>query len=173
MIIKYIESNNLIIMSLQDKFVTFIKYTIIELVTNSSISMRDYCSDDERPQSALYDALKHNNNNFELAISSVAKNLSENQEIINYLKLLFPSKYQDIKVEEVGECEEAEDKDESEEGDCEEGECEDGECDDDMYENKSDFFHIVIKSAGLHQMFNAHADNCDNFQDKLFEIMKK
>jgi len=152
-------------MSLQDKFVTFIKYTIIELVTNSSISMRDYCSDDERPQSALYDALKNNNNNFELAISSVAKNLSENQEIINYLKLLFPSKYQDIKVEEVGddECEECE------EGDDEE--CE--ECDDDMYENKSDFFHIVIKSAGLHQVYNAHADNCDQFQDKLFEIMKK
>jgi hypothetical protein len=161
-------------MSLQDKFVTFIKYTIIELVTNSSISMRDYCSDDERPQSALYDALKNNNNNFELAISSVAKNLSENQEIIDYLKLLFPSKYQDIKVEEVGddECEEAECED------CEEGECDD-ECedceegDDDMYENKSDFFHIVIKSAGLHQVYNANADNCDQFQDKLFEIMKK
>jgi len=154
-------------MSLQDKFVTFIKYTIIELVTNSSISMRDYCSDNKRPQSALNDALKHNNNNFELAISSVAKNLSENQEIINYLKLLFPSKYQDIKVEEVGddECEEAE-CEECEEGDDEEG-------DDDMYENKSDFFHIVIKSAGLHQVYNAHADNCDQFQDKLFEIMKK
>jgi hypothetical protein len=162
-------------MSLQDKFVTFIKYTIIELVTNSSISMRDYCSDDERPQSALYDALKHNNNNFELAISSVAKNLSENQKIINYLKLLFPSKYQDIKVEEVGECEEAEDKDkdECEEGECEEGESEEDECDDDMYESKSDLFHIVIESAGLHQMFNAHADNCDNFQYMLFEIMKK
>ena len=125
-------------MSLQDKFVTFIKYTIIELVTNSSISMRDYCSDNKRPQSALNDALKHNNNNFELAISSVAKNLSENQEIIDYLKLLFPSKYQDIQQEDILQDVE----EETEEGECEEEDCE-------RDDNLCEFFNIVINYAGL------------------------
>lgn len=146
-------------MSLQDKFVTFIKYTITELTTNSSISMRAYCSDNKRPQSALNDALKHNNNNFELAISSVAKNLSESQEIIDYLKLLFPSKYQDIQEDILQDVEE-------EEGECEE---EDGECDDNLCE----FFNIVINFAGLHQVYNLHDDDCYKFQNELFGIMKK
>ena len=162
-------------MSLQDKFITFIKYTIIEIVTNSSISMRDYCSDVERPQSALYDALKNNNNNFELAISSVAKNLSENQEIINYLKLLFPSKYQDIQLEDVEDVESVESVEEdTEEEDEDDIQQEESECDDEeMYENKSEFFNIVIKFAGLHQVYNAHDDDCYKFQNKLFGIMKK
>ncbi len=149
-------------MSLQDKFVTFIKYTITELVTNSSISMRDYCSDNKRPQSALNDALKHNNNNFGLAISSVAKNLSESQEIIDYLKLLFPSKYQDIQQEDILQDVE----EETEEGEDEEEDCE-------RDDNLCEFFNIVINYAGLHQVYNLHDDDCYKFQNELFEIMKK
>jgi hypothetical protein len=80
-------------MSLQDKFTTFIKYVIIQLVTNNNTDIRDYDRDVKSVKSTLKNELKKHNNNFELAIESTAKILAENEYIISQLKIRYPDKY--------------------------------------------------------------------------------
>jgi len=89
-------------MSLQDKFTTFIKYVIIQLVTNNNIDIRDYDRNINSVKSTLKNELNKHNNNFELAIESTAKLLTENEYIISQIKIMYPDKYtEDVTNDDV------------------------------------------------------------------------
>jgi hypothetical protein len=69
---------------MEEVLVEFIKWSLIELACNSELDNRGYNLNKEKP-SNLKDALKRNDNNFERAISQVARVLSLDE---NFKKLV-------------------------------------------------------------------------------------
>ena len=149
-------------MSLQDKFTTFIKYVIIQLVTNNNTDIRDYDRDVKSVKSTLKNELKKHNNNFELAIESTAKILAENEYIISQLKIRYPDKYtEDVTNDDVDK-------------DC----CDDDKdcCDDDedcCDNERDDFYNFIISYSGLYQVHNLHPDETSKMSNKLFKLLSQ
>lgn len=171
-------------MSLQDKFTTFIKYVIIQLVTNNNTDIRDYDRGVKSEKSTLKKELDKHNNNFELAIESTAKLLAEDKYIISQLKIRYPDKYtEDVTNDANGEpkhCQSCGDKDEecgdeNEECGSEDEDCSDEDKDDDCeYDDERDeFFHFIISCSGLYQVHNLHPDETSKMCNKLFTLLSQ
>jgi hypothetical protein len=137
-------------MSLQNKFSTFIRYVIIQLVTNNNIIIRDYDRDVNSVKPTLKDELDKHNYNFELAIESTAKLLAENEYIISQIKIMYPDKYTEDITNHVTNHEEEEDN-----------------CD------EEDFYNFIISYAGLYELRNLHPDETSKMCNKLFTLLSQ
>jgi len=190
-------------MSLQDKFTTFIKYVIIQLVTNNNIDIRDYDRNINSVKSTLKNELNKHNNNFELAIESTAKLLAENEYIISQIKIMYPDKYtedvdKDCCDDVDKDCCDDVDKDCCDDVDkdccnddkdcCDDDEdcCDDDEdccndpdkecCDDDedcCDNERDDFYNFIISYSGLYQVHNLHPDETSKMSNKLFKLLSQ
>ena len=179
-------------MSLQDKFTTFIKYVIIQLVTNNNTDIRDYDRGIKSEKSTFKKELDKHNNNFELAIESTAKILAENEYIISQLKIRYPDKYtEDVTNDANGEhkhCQSCGDEDDDcENEECGDEDCENEECGDEDCENeecgdededceneeREEFFHFIISCSGLYQVHNLHPDETSKMCNKLFTLLSQ
>ena len=184
MINYYIKCHILYVMSLQDKFTTFIKYVIIQLVTNNNTDIRDYDRDVKSVKSTLKNELKKHNNNFELAIESTAKILAENEYIISQLKIRYPDKYtEDVTNDDVDKdcCDDDKDCCDDDEDCCDDDEdcCNDPDkecCDDDedcCDNERDDFYNFIISYSGLYQVHNLHPDETSKMSNKLFKLLSQ
>ena len=187
-------------MSLQDKFTTFIKYVIIQLVTNNNIDIRDYDRNINSVKSTLKNELNKHNNNFELAIESTAKLLTENEYIISQIKIMYPDKYtEDLTNDDVDkDCCDDVDKDccDDDKDCCDDDEdcCNDPDkeccnndedccnvpdkdcCDDDedcCDNERDDFYNFIISYSGLYQVHNLHPDETSKMSNKLFKLLSQ
>lgn len=166
-------------MSLQNKFTTFIKYVIIELVTNNNTDIRDYDRGIKSEKSTFTKELKKHNNNFELAIKSTAKLLAENEDIISQLEIMYPNKYTENVINNDKDCcaEDEECRADDEDSSCEDEDCsynnKDDDCGAEDKDEREEVFNFIISCSGLYQVHNLHPDETSKMCNKLFTLLSQ
>ena len=126
-----------------EKLQEFIKWSMLELATNTSIDNRNYCKTSKPKRSLLAETIRSHNGDFNLGIEIVSKQLCED---LNIIKLL------DV----VNELSANSDFDP-----------------DDVDDYLTDFFNHMITKMGLEVIDSLHADSVDKFHDKLKFILQK
>jgi hypothetical protein len=143
----------------------FIKYSILELSTNIEIDHRGYCEDDEIKPSAIIEKIEKNDNNFELGILELSKEIIENKNIIdmckNFDKLNKKKKILENKLSIL-------------ENDKSMGKKKMIEnklliLEDDIVEIESILFEDIIKLTGLYEINSIHGDNYSKFKYKFMK----
>ena len=142
-----IESNDLKTLSLTGPMCeTMIKWTLLELATNTFVDHWDYCRGDIKKVSPLVESINAHGGRFDLGIKSLANSISSNLHIKNILKVL-------------DELHAGADNNVSD------------ELLDNIYDLETELFDLFINLSGLYEINSLHVDSVYNISEHLFDLI--
>jgi len=141
-----IESNDLKTLSLTEQMCeNMIKWTLLELATNTFVDHQDYCRDIKKV-SPLVESIKAHGGSFDSGIKLLANSISSNLHIKNILKVL-------------DELHTDADNNVSD------------ELLDNIYDLETELFDLFIDLSRLYEINSLHVDSVYNISEHLFDLI--